>query len=230
MTEAGPAGSDSGSSGAVEQGKQVAGAAADQGKQVASTAAGGMKDVASTAKEQAGQVASEVSTQGRQLAKEAKQQLSEQARGQTQQIAQALRQLGDRATALAEGRSEEAGPLADYARQAASKVSDLAQQVDQRGFEGVIQDVQDFARRKPGTFLLGAAVAGFAVGRLVRGARDADGSSTSGQTALAPTDYAVPPATSMYSGDPYASPGLQPALGGVDLREQRDIPSPAARS
>ncbi|MBE1603490.1 hypothetical protein [Actinopolymorpha pittospori] len=41
--------------------------------------------------------------------------------------------------------------------------------------DGILQDVEGFARRRPVAFLVGAAAAGFAVGRLARAA-------TKGQT------------------------------------------------
>jgi len=46
-----------------------------------------------------------------------------------------------------------------------------AEYLDRRGFEGAVGELQDFARRKPGTFLLGAAVAGFLVGRAAKAAQ-----------------------------------------------------------
>ena len=40
--------------------------------------------------------------------------------------------------------------------------------LEDRGIEGVVDDVSRFARRRPGVFLLAAAGAGFVVGRFVR--------------------------------------------------------------
>ena len=47
----------------------------------------------------------------------------------------------------------------------------VADYLDRRGFEGAVGELQDFARRRPGTFLLGAAVAGFLVGRAAKAAQ-----------------------------------------------------------
>jgi hypothetical protein len=62
----------------------------------------------------------------------------------------------------------------------------VAERLESGGLEGALSDLQGFARRRPGVFLLGAAAAGFAVARLVRGAQAAngDGSSGSGSTSL----------------------------------------------
>ena len=42
--------------------------------------------------------------------------------------------------------------------------------LDERGAQGLLDSARDYARRKPGTFLLGAAVAGFLVGRVAKSA------------------------------------------------------------
>jgi hypothetical protein len=56
----------------------------------------------------------------------------------------------------------------------------MAERLESGGLEGALSDLQTFARRRPGVFLLGAAATGFAVGRLLRGAQaaNADGGSS----------------------------------------------------
>jgi hypothetical protein len=51
---------------------------------------------------------------------------------------------------------------------AADRVYSVAEDFQVRGVSGVLEDVQSFARRRPGAFLLGAAVIGFGVGRYVK--------------------------------------------------------------
>jgi hypothetical protein len=184
--------------------------AANQSKEVAATATEGAKEIAQTAKAQASQVASEVAEQGKNLLHETKGQLSEQARVQTEQVSQAIRTVSDQAKALADGRPADAGPVADYTRQAATKLSDLAGRLDERGLEGVIRDVETLARRRPGTFLLGAAVTGFVVGRLFRGAA-ANAERGSGE---------APKAIPGTPGSAYPNPPLQPRLVELDPRSQ----------
>jgi hypothetical protein len=96
---------------------------------------------------------------------------------QAQQAAQGLRRLGDQTKALAEGRVEAAGPLGDYMRQTSQRIHGMADRIDERGAQGIVDDVQDFARRRPGMFLAGAAFAGFVTGRLVRGMAAAQSSA-----------------------------------------------------
>ncbi len=47
-------------------------------------------------------------------------------------------------------------------------MSACASEIEERGLEGLAAYVVDFARRRPGVFLAGAAVLGFGVGRLIR--------------------------------------------------------------
>ena len=53
-------------------------------------------------------------------------------------------------------------------QQAATWLDTCAAQIEDRGLEGLASDVVDFARRRPGVFLAGAALLGVGVGRLIR--------------------------------------------------------------
>jgi hypothetical protein len=59
-----------------------------------------------------------------------------------------------------------------------SRIADSGRQfadyLDHHGPEGVLREVQDFARRRPGAFLASALAAGFVVGRLGKGIAKAD--------------------------------------------------------
>jgi hypothetical protein len=156
---------------AAGQAREVAATASEQGREVAGTAAEGARRVASTTGEQVGNVAREASTQARAVMSEATGQLKEQASAQTGRAASGLRNAASQLEALADGRPEEAGPVADYARQATERLGALASRLEGGGVDGIVEDLQGFARRRPGLFLLGAAAAGFAAGRLVRGAQ-----------------------------------------------------------
>jgi hypothetical protein len=153
---------------AAEEGQQVASVAVDQGQQVAKAAAEQARDLADTAREEAAQVSQELSEQARSLLEETKGQLQEQAQTQVGTLAETLRRFGTQGQALADGRPSEAGPLPEYLRTAAGRLEQLANDVDARGVEGLVEDVQAFARRRPGVFLLGATAVGFGVGRLIR--------------------------------------------------------------
>lgn len=165
---------------AAEQGQQVASAAVDEGQQVAKAAARQARDVAGAAREEAAQVGEELSDQARSLLEETKGQLQDQAETQVERLAETLRRYGTQGQALAQGRADEAGPLPGYLHDAAGRLEQLADDLDTRGVEGIVDDLQSFARRRPGVFLLGAAAVGFGVGRLVRAKSSDDGDEAAG--------------------------------------------------
>lgn len=167
----------------------------EEGRQVADETRRQAGAVAGTAKEQAGNVANEAMGHARDLAGSAKQQLHDQARSQTDALGGAIGTFGNRVQALADGDVDRAGPVGDYAQRIAGQVEQLAGRVDELGFDGMIDEVQRYARRRPGAFLLGAAVAGFAVSRLARGAQSAQQDGTTTHRATGTPDGASGPST-----------------------------------
>ncbi|MDQ3468284.1 MAG: hypothetical protein M3487_00685 [Actinomycetota bacterium] len=147
------------------------------------TAKDGARDVAVTATDQAKAVAGQARQQAGRVVDQAGSEIKERAREQSDRAASGLRTLSGQAAALADGRPEEAGPLGDYLREAQTKVQQVAERLEARGPEGVLDDMTDFARRRPGLFLLGAAGVGFLAGRLVRsGAAASNDDAESGGT------------------------------------------------
>jgi gas vesicle protein len=173
---------------------EVSDVAGEQGKEVAQHAGSEASRVADTAKDQARQVKDEAAAQARGLVDQAKTELRDQGRSQADQAAKAIHRVGDQADALAAGRVDEAGAVADYARQAGERVHEVANRIDERGVDGLLDDVQNFARRKPGAFLLGCAAAGFVAGRLIRGgaATSADNGGSPSGSGPSPSAYAPP--------------------------------------
>ena len=183
--------------------------ARDEAKNVKDATAGAAQDVAGTAKEQVGQVTSEVRDQARMLADETKGQLNDQAASQRDRAVGGLRSLGNELQSMCEQTSQN-GMGSQLAREGASLTHKTADFLEQRDPGQLVDEVRDFARRKPGTFLLGAAVAGVVVGRLTRGAISAqsssdDGPSSDGSRYATQTSAYPPP-----HGDPLATTG-QPA-------------------
>ena len=189
---------------AAGQAQRTGARATEKGQQVASAAAGQAQQLAGTVRAEAARVTEEVSLQVQSLAGETREQLEAQAYEATQRLAGGFRQLGQEAQALAEGRPADAPNLRPYVQQAADRfhttasgLTDLAATIDERGLEGLAEDAQAFARRRPAAFLMGAAAAGFLIGRMVR----AGAISTGGNGASAPptgsgrTPGALPPGT-----------------------------------
>ena len=156
-----------------DQAAAAAGTAAEQSREVAATASQQVGEVAGQAVEQAAAVVGEARDQARALVSQAATEAKTQANAQTDRLAEGLRGIAGQLQALVEGRPQEAGALPDYARQATGQLQRFAGRIADGGVEGVVDDVQRFARRRPGIFLAGAAVAGFLGGRLLRGAQAA---------------------------------------------------------
>ncbi len=196
----------------TDQAAEVASTAADAAGQVAQTAVDQAKDVVGEARDQAGQLSQEVARQGRDLVEESKNQLHEQARTQTDRIAKSLRDIAEQLSGMVEGRPPESGAVHDYVQQAADKVGDLAQRVDQRGFDGLVQDAERFARRRPGVFLAGAVAMGFGIGRLFRGAKSAESQNENSQSPSTNLDATAqlpspPPSAAMVTPIATTAPG-----------------------
>ncbi len=152
-------GYDTGSTGTKEQAKQTASTAADESKHVAGVAQGEIKKVASEAK-----------TQVSGLLNEATSQLDQQSRQQQGRLAETVRTFSDDLEDMS-SKSESNGVAAGLAREVADRARNLAVQLDSREPRDLLDEVRSYARRKPGTFLLGSLAAGVVAGRLTRGAK-----------------------------------------------------------
>ena len=130
------------------------------------------KHAADVAREQASGVAAEAGSQGRDLLRQAQDQLGEQAAQGQQRLAAELLSLSDELSSMADG-SGQGGVAADLARHAASRARDAGQWLGDRRPAQVMDEVQSFARRRPGVFLALAAGAGLVASRLTRGIKSA---------------------------------------------------------
>lgn len=165
---------------AAAEGQQVAQTASQESREVAAVASDQARETAGLVREQATQLSQELSTQGRELFLETRRQVENQAEAQTQGLAEALHRWGDETQALVDGRPEDAGAVGQYASQCAGKLHELASDIEVRGVSGLVEELQDFGRRRPGAFLLGAAMIGFGGGRLMRGASGGEDGSAEG--------------------------------------------------
>ena len=139
--------------------------------QATEAAGGAARNVAQTAKEQTRQVTGEVAGQARSVAADVRDSVTNQAHAQNDRLVEGIRRLADELEEMAYDRKD--SPARTVVSRVASSSRRLADQLADRGPEGVLADVQDFARRRPGTFLLSAAVAGFVVGRVAKGVLNA---------------------------------------------------------
>jgi hypothetical protein len=148
--------------------------AKDQASTVAHSTADAGQHVAGVAKDQVATVASEAGSQAKDLLAQARTELTTQAGQQQQRVADGLRALGEELHSMTQ-HDGQAGIATDLADQGARRSNDIASWLDQREPGHLVEEVTAYARRKPGMFLLLAAGAGLAAGRLTRGVKDAGG-------------------------------------------------------
>jgi hypothetical protein len=143
-------------------------AAKDEARELATTTADRGGEVAETAAEEAKTVAAHAQHEARDLLREGRAQLESQARDGQRKAAESLHELAGQLERMAE-QTDSPGVAADVARQVSGRTRSVADWLEHREPGDLLDEVRRFARRRPGTFLVGAAVAGALVGRLTRG-------------------------------------------------------------
>jgi uncharacterized protein YjbJ (UPF0337 family) len=200
----------------ADDGRSKAAVAADTAKDTAKDEA---RNVAGTAKEQTGAVVGEARGQVRRLATQAKGQATDRVRGQHNQMVDRLRGLADEFQEMGGDGDSPGKALVGELGQRGRRVADY---LADRGPEGLVTEVTDFARRRPFAFLSGAVAAGFLVGRLGKNIwktqQDDAGSSGSyrsrqpahaGEEPIAPV-YSEPVPADPYVADTYTEPIADP--------------------
>jgi hypothetical protein len=117
---------------------------------------------------EAEQVAHEAKDQTRELLTEAKGRLREEATRQSHHTAENLRGFATDLHGMVDSADNPQSPVASWMKMGADGIESLADRLNTEGFEGLMRDVGDFARRNPSTFLVGAFSAGFLAGRIVK--------------------------------------------------------------
>ena len=174
-SESRPASDEGSDGGARQKAREVGGQAAQAGGEVATTAKEKARDVAGEAGHQAREVASEAGQRARELVDQARSQVRSQANTQRDRVTSSLRSLSDELEAMAT-KGDQSGPATELAREASDRTRAVAMYLERHEPGELVEEVRDLARRRPGLFLFGAAVAGVVVGRLTRAIAAASGS------------------------------------------------------
>ena len=200
----------------MSDGTSTTDVARDEASRVATSAGAKAGDVAQTAVTQAKEVASEAASQAKNLVQELRSQVDEQATGQRDRLVETLRSLGDELDAMVRGEGGQSGMASDLVSQVAERAQGAAGYLESREPADVLNDLKSYARRRPGAFLVGAAVAGLIAGRLTRGAKAASSSADSGSdTYDTPAPLYTAPATTYATSpiiDPIEHVGTEPDL------------------
>lgn len=170
----------------------------DKAKETASTAAAQGQHVAGTAKDEALNVASTAAEHARTVASDTKQQvaaqMSDQATTQRDKLSQTLRTFGDDLQQMVE-QGPDQGLARDLAREVSDRARAMGSHLEGREPGQLLDDARDFARRRPGTFLLGALAAGVVAGRLFRATADGAAAAELAESPTPATTYPTPATT-----------------------------------
>jgi polyhydroxyalkanoate synthesis regulator phasin len=206
--------------------------AKERAQSAASTAGDEGRHLAGVTQQEAGNVASEAADQARRVMDDAMAQVSSQSKEQKDRLAGTLRSLGDDLQSMTSQASP--GLAADLTRQVSGYARTLGDHLQSREPGELLEDVRQFARRRPGTFLLGALAAGVVVGRLVRGTADgiagakyveetSGGTGYTGATGGTGTTGATPGGSQTYATTPEATYPGAPS-GTPYVPDPRDTP------
>lgn len=152
---------------AVDRGQQVADVAKEQAAAVKDTAVDKGQQVAGVAKDEAAKVTAEASSQAKDLLEQGRTELSSQVGTQQQRLGTLVHSFADELGTMGSS-SDTPGALSDLAKQGARTVGNLAHRLENSEPAELLDDLRNFARRRPVVFLTGAALAGVIVGRLTR--------------------------------------------------------------
>ncbi|MFI6814151.1 hypothetical protein ACIBG7_17175 [Nonomuraea sp. NPDC050328] len=118
-------------------------------------------------KQAAREVAGEAGFQTRRVVGRLRERAGREADSQAQRAAHGIRQWADDLSTMAES-SKPDSPINRVTHQIAGGGRRAADYLEQQGFSGAMQDLQQFARRRPALFVLGAIAAGFLAGRAAK--------------------------------------------------------------
>jgi hypothetical protein len=185
--------------------------AKDQAAELGRSGAEAGKHAVDIAREQASGVAAEAGQQGMDLLREAQSELAGQAARGQQRMAAELLSVSDELLSMAEGSAGQ-GPAAGLAQRASAGARSAGQWLEDRQPAQVMDEIQSFARRRPGAFLVMAAAAGLVAGRLTRGiqagnSQDPGAAPVPGEAIRAP---AVEPTPAPVLAAAPAAPGTGP--------------------
>lgn len=187
------------------------------------TASAQAHDVVGTVKDEAASVVGEAKTQAKDLYAQTQRELKEQADTQQQRLAGGLRSVSDELGSMASN-STGSGIAGDLVQQVSGRLSAMSTWLGDRDPSSVLTEVKGYARRKPGTFILAAAVIGVVAGRLTRAlaANASDDKDASPAPVPPPAQVHPDPSVAVPVGAPADASGATP-LYAQTASERPDI-------
>jgi hypothetical protein len=192
----------------------VADVVADEAAGVGQSAKQAGERVAHTAASEAKQVVAETTHQARGLLEHGRQQVRDQVAFQQERVALRLATVADELREMAH--MSRSAPVSELADHGAESLHQLAGWLKDQQPGDLVEEVRRFARRRPGVFLLSAALAGVVAGRLtssgVAAVRDVEDTDSTPQRSASPCPpTSSPPAVSGPAPDQAAEGEPDPA-------------------
>jgi hypothetical protein len=191
--------------------------------------------IAGTAADEAANVKNEVGYQARNLVGQVRSQVSGQVSTQKERAAGGIRTVSDQLRSMADS-SETEGMASNLVSQAASRAGDVAGWLESKDPTDLLNEVQRFARRRPGVFIAIAAGAGIVVGRLARSLTSGNDSSDQntgyqgGRAGYVGEDPTIATTGASYSGTTAygdtgydTTPGYTASPGSTDYQTSGDV-------
>ena len=134
-----------------------------------SSAGEAARSVTETAKDEGKAVVGTAKDETARLASSARSELHKQGDEQTRRMAERVRDVADQLDGVKRGEAP-TGTTATVLDEFGTRAQRLASRLDEGGIDAVTSDVKQFARQRPGLFLLGAFGLGIVAGRTLRNA------------------------------------------------------------
>jgi hypothetical protein len=197
--------------------------AKEQAASIADDAKAGTRHVAGVTKDEAGKVASEAKAQARDLLAQTRDQLREQTGVQQERAAGSLRTLSDELRDMGD-KSESTGLASELVAQVSRRAGSAAEYLEGRDPGTLLQDVTDFARRRPGLFVGLAVVAGVAAGRLTRSLTSEAHEQKEAEKASGTAGASTTGATTTGASTAYVTPAVPTASASAPTQLSADEP------
>jgi hypothetical protein len=144
--------------------------AKDRAADVAGSAGEKAGQVVDQAKDEAAQVATAAAERATDIVGSARTELRDRAQAEAGNVGERLGAIAGELRAMGQASSDNGGMAAGLVNNLADRVEQGGQRLSDGDLDRVLADVKRFARNQPGVFLLGAAGAGFLIGRVLRSA------------------------------------------------------------
>jgi hypothetical protein len=142
--------------------------AKDAASDVANQAGAKAGEVAGQAKEKASELSSTAAQKAGDVVGTARDELRQRASTEAENFGSRLHDVAEELRSMSQASSESGGMTSGLVGDLAERIDRGAQKLSDGDVQQVVDDVKRYARNNPGVFLLGAAGAGFLVGRLLR--------------------------------------------------------------